>query len=358
MTQKNIDHYEVSLNSGENLRVHYNNVKPDLQKKTLKNAAVNGITVPSSGIAQALHNKFSKTQVVYRRMADAEVKSAIQRGGLPGPMRGTNNRKYITESLTKATEFRNNVLTPAQQNQDKILKMYVDKNGYQGIRGAAINQQGASKINPTADVYNYEGIKAPKMNLGIHKKNLGQFNETVKDVVILNPKSPMVKNRFLRYLSTNKLKCGMVALSVVIEATTITLSIIEDGGRIGKSTTCSLSSLAGSLAGAQLGAMLGSIVPGIGNVIGGLVGAILGGLIGGEIGRLFCLLFPPPTAPGNGPPETEYIAFIYGLPDCEFHNSDVYGAPSTGYETEVYGAPRVEYAGSSFGAPKTYYEDF
>ncbi|CAF5179830.1 unnamed protein product, partial [Rotaria sp. Silwood1] len=118
------------------------------------------------------------------------------------------------------------------------------------------------------------------------------FMKKIKSIEILDPNDPMVKNEFLRYLSNNKLRIGMITLLITIDITTIVLLVIKDDCCIGTSTTVTISNLVGSL-------------------VGDILGGIIFGFVGTKIGQLLCGLSLDITC-GQSPPEPDYLQFIYG----------------------------------------------
>ncbi|CAF5066727.1 unnamed protein product, partial [Rotaria sp. Silwood1] len=104
----------------------------------------------------------------------------------------------------------------------------------------------------------------------------------------------MVKNEFLRYFSNNKLKIGMIALLITIDITTIVLLVIKD-----------------DYPGTAIGAAICSITSGVDSLVGDILGGIIFGFVGTKIGQLLVGLSLD-IACGQGPPESDYLQFIYG----------------------------------------------
>ncbi|CAF1322185.1 unnamed protein product [Didymodactylos carnosus] len=224
--------------------------------------------------------------------------------------------------------------------------MTVDKKFYERFRKELVPQFQSKKL--AKSIYHFEGIKSGQFrSLADSKKcekkswnseHVDNFNKNIKSIKILDPKNSTVKNRFLRYLSNNKLKCGMSTLSIIIDGITITLSITEDKNQFGKSTTVTLCNAIGSTVGAAIGAAIGSLIPGIGTIVGGMLGGIIFGFIGTTIGNLFCGLFPE-IAEGPGSPEPEYLQFIYSdkenfaIPLSDYNIDEKSGLPMKDYES-------------------------
>ncbi|CAF4944206.1 unnamed protein product, partial [Rotaria sp. Silwood1] len=153
--------------------------------------------------------------------------------------------------------------------------------------------EGAKQTGGIKSLETYRNISNNvKHNVGIHRNDVNIVHEKIKSIEILDPNDPMVKNEFLRYFSNNKLRIGMIALLITIDITTIVLLVIKDDYRIETSTTVTISNLVGSL-------------------VGDILGGIIFGFVGTKIGQLLVGLSLD-IACGQGPPEPDYLQFIYG----------------------------------------------
>jgi hypothetical protein len=341
------NHYIVTINNHD-IEIHTRNILERKSTEAITVGVKDFYQSPSNGVLFGQLYNVSDNVALYRKMCEDEAKASIMKNGLVNQME--HKQKWVSESLRKVLNFQNKNVPADVRKGEKILKMAVDKKFYEGFRKELVPQFQSKKL--TKNIYHFEGIKpgrfqsladyeaipkTVKRNIGIHHEHVESINKNIKSIQILDPKNPIVKNGFLRFLSANKLKVGMLGLSVIIDAVTITLSVIEDKNQFGKSTTVTLSNAIGSTAGAAIGAAIGSIIPGIGTIVGGILGGIIFGLIGTTIGYLFCGLFPE-VAEGPGAPDPDYLQFIYGdnenfaipLPDYNLIQS---GLPMPSYES-------------------------
>ena len=180
----------------------------------------------------------------------------------------------------------------------------------------------------------------------------GKTNEHVFSVKKVDAKSFIDKSSAKTWLRKNKWSAASTGIGVALDATSLVVSIIEDGGSFGPSTAIKLSEIAGEVVGTysavKIASLLGIALPSLAipglNIAVSLVGII--GFIGGLIGSLVAggiaqfILALNPTAPGTGPPilDTDPQPFVYGAPDTG-HKTDAKGTPSTGMNTNVSGAP-------------------
>ena len=160
----------------------------------------------------------------------------------------------------------------------------------------------------------------------------------------------LLRTNFLRFLSENKLKLSLLAVTVAFEAANIILILMDENGQAIEKLTVHISEVAMSHIGAYIGAALGSLLPGVGNFVLGILGGILGGFIGKSIGDLIISLFPKVT-PGEGPPSSEYFPFIYGSNLC-------FGEPLSQYNLKsILGITQSDYderfRNVAFGPPST-----
>ncbi|CAF0835788.1 unnamed protein product [Rotaria sordida] len=345
---KDTNHYIITANDSD-IEIHIRNIPEEKATEAIKTGVQYFVHDPANGIFFGKVFNVSDTINLYRRMCEEEV----------------------TECLNKALEFQNKGVPETIQKTERIVQMAIDKKFYTSFRNELIPQLQSSQYSKS--VYNYEGITlgritsletyknipdSVKRNVGIHKNDVSIVNEKIKSIEILDP---IVKNGFLRYLSNNKLQIGMLALSITIDVTRIVLSVVEDDYRIGSSTIVTLCNLVGSKGGAAIGAAICSIIPGVGSIVGGILGSIIFSFVGTKIGQLFCGLFTE-VACGPGPPEPDYLQFIYGdnknfsipLPKYELEMET--GLPKTNYErtdklVSEYDATNV------YEPPKSVYDD-
>lgn len=298
---------------------------------------------------------------IFRRMADVEARSILEQNGFDvSYMKTPNAEKWVSESLTKVLNFKNNGVE--ENVVEKIVEIKVGKNFWNDFKKELISQ--FNSRNQGKSVFNFEGIPGvprhtkaeidqiaqelnPLKNVGIKTAQIPKVNENITSIKVFDPQSPFIRNKFLRYLSNNKLKLSMLALDLLIEANNIRLSVLNSDGSFGSTITLSLINLTARKLGQVLGGMLGNIVPGIGTFIGSLVGGLVFGLIGKKIGKcIVCLFDSIKVTPGPGIKLPEFWPMVF---------DNIYGIRETDYTIdEMLGIRMVSY-GTSSGVRKTDY---
>ena len=196
----------------------------------------------------------------------------------------------------------------------------------------------------------------------------GETNEHVISVKKVDASSFNNKSSAQTWLRKNKWSAASAGIGVALDAKDLVVSIIEDGGSFGPSTTIKVSEIVGEVVGSYsavaistkiaslLGVALPSLaVPGLNVVVSvvgiiGFIGGLIGSLLAGGITRFFLGLNR--TAPGTGPPilDTDPQPFVYRAPDTG-HKTDAVGAPSTGMNTSASGTPSTGLNIGAIGHP-------
>ncbi|CAF0721897.1 unnamed protein product [Adineta ricciae] len=287
--------------------------------------------IPEADAVQLLHgpiwdaikgtmyaHKINQVQV-YRKACTAEIEEVLRNIGFSK----TQSQKWISENLPKVLKFQNNGVPEAVRTGQKILEINLDKSGYTNFRNESVIPQFESKGSGKS-VYNFEGIpdgacqsqaaSVPSIvdrNIGINKAHIDQFNENITSINVLDPEDPLVKNRYLRYLSENKVKLGMLALSVIVEAKDLILTLMDKSGQALEKLTLQITKITIDNVGSYIGTAIGSLMPGIGNFVVGFISGLVFGYIGRKLGEIIITLFPR-VARGEGEPILQCFSFNYG----------------------------------------------
>lgn len=187
------------------------------------------------------------------------------------------------------------------------------------------------------DLLNTEVPDNVPRNIGIHSDHLSDINQNITSMKFWDPNSIFVKNKYLRYLSENKLKCSMIALDVIIELNSIRLAILKADGSFLEQITLYLSDLTFRKLGQAIGGLLGNVVPGIGTIIGSILGSVIFGLIGRKVKKFICSLFANlKVAPGPGCLPPDYINMVfddmYGMREIPYDICSAYSIRESEYE--------------------------
>ena len=209
----------------------------------------------------------------------------------------------------------------------------------------------------------FEGMKR-KAKVGFK----GDTNEHVISVKKVDASSFKSKSTAGAWLRKNKWSAASTGIGVALDAKDLVVSIIEDGGSFGPSTTITVSEIAGEVVGSYSAVAIATkiaslfsatlptlAIPGVNIAVSvagitGFIGGLIGSLLAGGIARFFLGLNP--TAPGTGPPilDTDPQPFVYGPPDTG-HNTGATGAPGLGTNTGASGAPSLGFNTGAIGHP-------
>ena len=310
----------------------------------------------------------------YRKMCEAEFEEVKRIRGLPTTVRrgkkmGEKQEKWFTESLDHTRQFHNR----AVHDPEVVAEFGLNRRGYhEQVRDKHIGNdanmiyQHSDEPRKGRNFYNRERLgQRPdgKVNVGLKgPQNVEAFNSQVISVKKVNPNSFMNKKSALRWIRRNKVNVLFGALGVVFDAAAITISVIEDGGEFGCSTTLTVADIVGGAVGAAvgtavagsalgtaaaataIGSAIGSIFPGIGTVICGFIGAIIGSLIVSGITSFF--LGYNPVAPGPGPPllDTDPREAVFSPPRLDQEESAATMEPPIDVDTEYSGFPDTEWS--------------
>lgn len=296
-----------------------------------------------------------KKQYVYRKMAEAEFTKTLEKGGILYP-EARNPRsaervarvgeKWFTESLQHTRGFNNQGASGSQV----VAEFEVHKPGYKNIKTHhTIPQAGSRGRQPARgrpfNVTNTERLgnhPKEKVNIGLKgRQNIDMFNEHVISVQKINPDSVMNKTSALRWLRRSKLTAFAGAVGVIVDAGSLILSVIEDGGKFGPSTKVTLAGIGGSALGGSIGAAIGSILPGIGTFIGGFIGGLIGSLVGNGIMNFF--LGYSPAVPGPGLPAAEWDNPFQAYPEPEWESGGYDLNPPLQSEWDSIGPDKMEF---------------
>jgi hypothetical protein len=311
---------------------------------------------------------------VFRKTIMQEVEQVTKDGGFAN----NQSEKWLSESLSKVLGFQNKGIPIDLQQNQRILELKMDKTKYLQFRQNDVIPQFQSKGSGKS-VYNFEGIEggarpsqastvssSVERNIGINKDHIEQFNENIKSINVLDPSDPFVKNKFLRYLSENKIKSGMTAFSVIYEIHTITLILMDKNGEAVSKLTVRISEIIINKVGSYITSAIASLLPiGITPFAIGVLGSIIFAFIGKKIGEFIFTLFPK-VAPGEGAPISDYLSFIYGSNSCfgeplsEYNLDRVLGIPKSDYKINVDNVARKpptnnyedKFMQKAFGRPK------
>lgn len=313
----------------------------------------------------------------YRKMCEAEFEEVKRIRGVPTTVAGGERmrgrqEKWFTESLDHTRQFQNRGV----RDPEVVAEFGLDRKGYhEHVRDKHIGNDADMKkvINQHSNeprrgrnFYNRERLgQRPdgKVNVGLKgPRNVEAFNRQVFSVKKIDPNSFMNKKSALRWLRRNKMTAVFGALGVFFDVAAITISVIEDGGEFGRSTTLTLADIAGGAVGAAvgtavagsalgtavaataIGSAIGSIIPGIGTVICGFIGAIIGSLIASGITSFF--LGYNPVAPGPGPPllDTDPREAVFLPPQLDQEGSAATMEPPSDVDTQYSGFPDTEWS--------------
>ena len=354
-------HFQVEASSEDSANDKTKQV--DLHFRHIKENDIMEIVAESvcEGIQQADYVKKLNEVYIYRKTLMTEVLEVSQNNAFSG----NRTETWLSESFDKVSKFQNKGIPAKLRDKQRILQVTLDKNKYQQFRDGLIPQYKSKGQGKS--IYNYEGIAggaprryeatvSPKVerNFGVKKDDIDQFNETIKSISVLNPESPFVKNKFLRYLSQNKLKVSMIAISVVFEFCQLTVILMDKNGETLDRLVIHTLNVAVNQLGSYIISALTCLLPGIAAFVIGVLGGLVFGFIGKKIGELFFGLHPR-VAPGEGPPISDYFSFIYGTNSC-------FGEPLSDYNlAEVLGIPKSDYSVDANKiarqAPTNNYED-
>ncbi|CAF0879881.1 unnamed protein product [Brachionus calyciflorus] len=312
---------------------------------------------------------------IFRRMNEIEAISILEQNGFDATrMASKDSEKWVSESLTKVLNFKNNGVS--EEVIEKIAEIKVGKDFWNDFKKELISQYKSK--NQGKSVFNFEGIpdvpQHPKSeisqiaqnqiipkNVGIKKDHVSQVNSNIESIKVFDPQSPFIRNKFLRYLSNNKLKLGMLALDLIIEGNNLRLAVLNSNGSYLSAISLSLINLTARKIGQALGGMIGNFVlPGIVTTIGSLIGGIIFGLIGKQIGKfILCLFSDVKVAPGPGIKLPEYWSMVfdnmYGIRETEYSIDELFDIRPLGYQVNG-GVRKMDYdMQSCFGIRKPDY---
>lgn len=331
----NASYHQVTTGDNTEYYVKSQDIDPVTMSDALTTAA--SVAVPAAPAAP-------RRSYAYRKMALAEFEAVMKKGGMLEPMpNATSGEKWFTEDLHHSRQFQNKGVLK-KGVPEVVAEFKVKRDGYKAIRKEVIPQQGSKALQkPGAmkNIFNTERLEnhpRGKVNIGLKgKANVDAFNTHVVSVTKVNPGSAMNKSVALRWLRRNKLSVAATAVGVVLDGISLTLSVIEDGGKFGPSTTINVAGIVGGALGSAIGGALGSLFPVIGNTIGSFLGGLIGSLIANGITKFF--LAHSPVVPGPGPPLLDVDPF-----------ATAFGAPRMGQGVEPYEISQDTPAGA-FGFP-------
>lgn len=231
------------------------------------------------------------------------------------------------------------------------------------IKEHSIEQRGSKGRQPKEgrlfNVMNRERLSdhpKSKVNVGLKGvQNVDKFNEHVISVRKVDPQSLMNKTEALRWIRRNKLHVLGGAVGVILDGVSLILSLIEDSGEFGRSTTLTTADIGGGVLGGMIGGAIGSLLPGIGTAICSFIGSLIGSLIANGITRFF-LSLTPVTQPGPGPPllQTNPQTTMYGQPPLQLRTSATSGPPRLGVHAGKQGQLKTMFTVPK-GAPKSFF---
>ncbi len=142
-------------------------------------------------------NKSQKV-VVYRKMSEAEAQKTLEDGQLQGPIKGSNGKKYLSESQGKAADFENKKVS----DPEKVIAFDLDKAKYDEAMKDSVAQkeiQGNPENKKKIETH-YEGLhedpdKNPEnlKNIGVPPEKLADFNKAVLAVRDVTDESDAMK---------------------------------------------------------------------------------------------------------------------------------------------------------------------
>jgi hypothetical protein len=318
----------------EDIQIH-----PDTLQSVLTTAGSSG--VPAAATA-------TPRSYCYRKMAEQEFQQVLEKGGMveaaSSLKNATKGEKWFTESLDHSRQFQNNI---SVHKPEVVAEFRMDRGGYKAIRDGTIPQKGSKALQPKTgrpkNVFNTEHLAnnpRGKVNIGLKgRANVETFNKSVVSVTKVNPNRVANKSRALRWLRRNKFRAAASVIGVVLDGISLTLSIIEDGGKFGPATTITVAEMSGGALGSAIGGALGSIIPFIGTTIGAFLGGLIGSLIAGGLTRFF--LGHAPVVPGPGAPllDTDPYDTAFGVPGQSGKPYD----PSQDTPSEAFGFPDADF---------------
>ena len=306
---------------------------------------------------------------VYRKMAEKEFEEVLKTRGMLHPQ-ATNPKnaqqvartgeKWFTEAIEHSRAYnRSNA-----EGTQVVAEFEVDRKGYtRDIKEHSIEQHGSKARQPKEgrlfNVTNRERLMdhpKGKVNVGLKGvQNVDKFNEHVISVRKIDPHSLMNKTEALRWLRRNKLHVLGGAVGVILDGVSLILSLIDDGGEFGRSTTLTTADIGGGALGGMIGGAIGSLLPGIGTAICSFIGSFIGSLIANGITRFF-LSLTPVTQPGPGPPvlQTNPHTTMYGQPSLRLKTSATSGPPRLGVHAGKQEPPKTTFTVPK-GAPKSFF---
>jgi hypothetical protein len=335
-------HFQVqgqNDNDSDKIDIHFRNVADNKAVNILKNGFVEGVQ------QMECTRKLSEIQV-YRKAILDEAEEVLKNSAFRFDRK--RSEKWISESFEKVLSFQNKIVPIEKRQEERILRLTLDRKNYREFRDNTIPQFGSRGSGRS--VYNYEGIEggacasksstvSPDIprNIGIRNTEIDKFDKTIKSVSILDPEDPFVKNRFLRYLSEHKLEAAMTAISVIYEAYQVVIALMNKDGQTMKKLIVQITNLAVNKIGSLITTGLIGLIPAIGGFALGILGGLIFGFIGNKLGEMLFSVHCR-VAPGEGPPISDYFSFFYGSNNC-------FGKPLNEYSLEqLLTAPKSEYS--------------
>ncbi|CAF3314604.1 unnamed protein product [Rotaria sp. Silwood2] len=360
---KDVSHFQIkgsfnqdnNRNENNQIDLNFRNINEDEIIEILRHPFCQGI--------QQMVNVQNLNEIqVHRKTLLDEIQQIMKDHGF------SKNRSetWISESLRKVLNFQNNGIPIEKRSQQRILELTLNRRQYNQFRFNDVIPQFRSK-GSSKSVYNYEGIpggacqsKASTIsptverNIGINKNHIDKFNECIESINVLDPDDPFVKNKFLRYISQNKLKSCMIAISVIYEIKNLTIILMDENGCCIERLLIHTTEMIINQIGSNITLALASLLPGIGSFAIGVLGSLIFGFIGKKIGELIFSLFPK-IASGEGPPISDYFSFVYG-------SNNYFGEPLNEYNFQtILGIPKSDYPVNinevAFKSPSNDYED-
>ena len=378
VTAGGLSHYQIDLDSDKTY-LQTEDIDDHLVPEVLQNVGGNLAPIAAGHAVAKPHKAY-----LYRKMCEAEFDEVKKGGGLQWPAIPTEkSEKWLTESLDHSRKFHNKKVRDPEVVAEFELnrKTYHDRVRDKCIGSDAdmknIVYQHSKEPRNGRNFYNREKLKhrPDKLNVGLKgPRNVEEFNKHILSVKKINPDSFMNKTKLLRWIRRNKVNVFFSALGVVFDAAAITISVIEDGGKFGQSTTLTVADIVGgtvgaavgtaiagsalgtAAAGTAIGSAIGSIFPGIGTVICGFIGGLIGSLIASGVTSFF--LGYNLVAPGPGQPklDTDPHEAVYSAPRLDTNPQEaVFSSPSLDtdpYEA-VFSVPKLDTDPNEmvFGAP-------
>jgi hypothetical protein len=193
---------------------------------------------------------------------------------------------------------------------EKVLEFQMTKHGFAKFVNDLIPQQGAKLADSKKmkSFKHFEGLppNGAKFNVGVRAatvetKELVRFNNILHDVKVINPTKWMSEGKVFKFLKSNKVSSACVAISIIIDGTTLTMALIDDKGEFGATTAVALVDIFACNMGMYLGGLIGTFIcPGIGTTIGSLLGGLVAGLASAYTHGFFIGAFWPHVEEGPG----------------------------------------------------------